>query len=71
MALKDKVHTCYNCGNIRKLGNESAHADDVKIYKYEVEKVIEYVAIVINFLYSLPGRINKHKSKIESRKSNQ
>ena len=57
------------CWIIRQLGNEAAHAAEVKFYNYEVEQVIEYVAIVINYLYSLPIRINEHKTKIESRKS--
>jgi len=57
------------CWIIRQLGNEAAHADTVRFYKNEVEQVIEYVAVVINYLYSLPIRINEHKNEIELRKS--
>ena len=59
------------CWIIRQLGNDAAHADSVEFYKNDAEQVIEYVAIVINYLYSLPIRIDEQKKKIEKRKSKQ
>ena len=55
------------CWIIRKLGNAAAHADDPKDYAYDVDKVIEYVAVIIEYLYSLPKRIKDAKIKIEQK----
>lgn len=56
------------CWIIRQLGNDAAHADDIKFYKYDVERVIEYVAVIIEYLYSLPKRIKDTKNKILEKK---
>jgi hypothetical protein len=53
------------CWIIRKMGNAAAHADDIKVHAYDVDKVIEYVAVIIEYLYSLPKRIKDAKAKIE------
>ena len=55
---------------IRQNGNDAAHADDVYFTEYEVQEVIKYVAIIIDYLYSLPIRMAKLKNRIEKRKSN-
>lgn len=34
------------CWIIRKMGNAAAHADDIKVHAYDVDKVIEYVAVM-------------------------
>jgi hypothetical protein len=56
------------CWIIRQLGNDAAHADKFSVYTYEVEQVIGYVATIIDYLYSLPHRVEKMKKKIEERK---
>lgn len=58
------------CWIIRQLGNSAAHADDVKVYQNDVERVIEYVAVIIEYLYSLPKRIKDTKEKIMEKKQN-
>lgn len=57
------------CWIIRHLGNDVAHADDVKFHSYDVEQVIEYVATIIEYLYSLPYRMREMKTKIEAQKT--
>ena len=47
------------------MGNAAAHADDIKVHAYDVDKVIEYVAVIIEYLYSLPKTIKDAKAKIE------
>jgi hypothetical protein len=54
--------------DIRQLGNSAAHADDVKFHQYDVERVIEYVAVIIQYLYSLPKRLKETKEKIMEKK---
>ena len=58
------------CWIVRQSGNEAAHADDVEFTEYEVEEIVHYVAIVIEYLYSLPVRVATLKEKIEERKNN-
>ena len=58
------------CWIVRQSGNDAAHADDVIFTEREVEEIIEYVSTVINYLYSMPVRIEKLKKKIEERKQN-
>ena len=43
------------CWIIRKLGNETAHGDNVQYFEYEVEQVITYISEIINYLYCLPA----------------
>ena len=57
------------CWIIRQMGNEAAHADDIKVYTYDIEQGIGYVATIIDSLYSLPYRVEKMKAKIEERKN--
>lgn len=59
------------CWIIRQLGNDAAHADKISVYTYDVEQVIGYVATIIDYLYSLPHRVEKMKAKIEERKSSE
>ena len=56
------------CWIIRQTGNDAAHADDVKYYPYQVEQIIRYLGTIIDYLYSLPIKISKMKSEIETRK---
>lgn len=54
---------------VRQNGNDAAHADDVHFTEYEVQEAIKYVAIIIDYLYSLPVRMSKLKRRIEKRKA--
>ena len=56
------------CWIIRQMGNDAAHADKITLYSYDVEQVIGYVATIIDYLYSLPYRVEKMKTKIQERK---
>lgn len=56
------------CWIIRQLGNDAAHADKIDIFAGEVDQVIGYVATIIDYLYSMPFRVGKMKTKIEDRK---
>lgn len=56
------------CWIIRHLGNDAAHADKIDIFTGEVDQVIGYVATIIDYLYSMPFRVGKMKTKIEERK---
>ena len=58
------------CWIIRQLGNEAAHADKIEIYQNDIEQVIEYVSLVIKYLYSMPYQVKHMREKIEKRKSN-
>lgn len=58
------------CWIIRQMGNEAAHADNVEVYAYDVEQVIGYVSTIIDYLYSMPYRVNQLKQKIQERKDN-
>lgn len=57
------------CWIIRQMGNDAAHADKIAVYTYDIEQVIGYVATIIDYLYSLPYRVEKMKKKIEERKA--
>lgn len=57
------------CWIIRQLGNEAAHSDKIEVYSYDVEQVIGYVGTIIDYLYSMPQRINSMKETIIKRKS--
>lgn len=52
---------------IRMMGNDAAHADDINYTDYEVEQIIEFVEIIITYLYELPNRIDKLKEARERR----
>lgn len=56
------------CWIIRQMGNDAAHADKIRVYEYEIEQVIGYVATIIDYLYSLPHRVGKMKNIIVERK---
>ena len=56
------------CWIIRQMGNDAAHADKIPVYTYDIEQVIGYVATIIDYLYSLPHRVEKMKKKIKTRK---
>lgn len=56
------------CWIVRQNGNDAAHAEEVVFTEYEVSEVIEYVATIINYLYSMPIRLSKTRKRIELRK---
>lgn len=55
------------CWVVRKLGNVAAHADKSILSVYEADQVIEYLSVIIEYLYSLPVRISKMKERIIER----
>lgn len=55
------------CYIIRKLGNEAAHGDNTEFLPYDVEQLIKYVGLIIEYLYSLPRRIQLLKEDIDER----
>ena len=52
---------------IRMMGNDAAHADDINYTEYEVGQIIEFVEMIITYLYELPNRIDKLKETREKR----
>lgn len=56
------------CWIIRQLGNEAAHADKIEVYQNDVEQVIEYISVIIKYLYSIPCQVEIMRKKIEQRK---
>ena len=60
------------CDIIRKYGNWSAHGEEIQ--SKDLDTVIEYVKIIIEYLYSLPYSVNirlKNIEAIEKRKKGQ
>lgn len=57
------------CWILRQLGNDAAHADDVEFSESEVRECIDFVSIIVTYLYSMPIKIEELKTKIEKRKS--
>ena len=56
------------CWVLRQLGNDAAHADDIVFTESEVRECIEFVSIIINYLYSMPTRVEELRNRIEKRK---
>ena len=52
---------------IRMMGNDAAHADDINYTDYEVGQIIEFVEMIITYLYELPNRIDDLKEARERR----
>ena len=48
---------------VRQYGNEAAHGDKAAFSLYDVEQLIDYVATIINYLYSLPARVARQKQR--------
>ena len=57
------------CWIIRRLGNDAAHADKIEVYQNDVEQVIQYLSTIIDYLYAMPYRVSKMKTRIEERKN--
>jgi hypothetical protein len=53
------------CYIIRKAGNDGAHADSINLHESEIREIIQYLAITINYLYSMPKRVELLKEKID------
>ena len=52
---------------IRTMGNDAAHADEINYTDYEVGQIIEFVEMIITYLYELPCRIDNLKDAREKR----
>ena len=59
--LKDCSHL------IRLLGNAGAHSDVGKITKWEIRDLISFTEFIIMYLYEIPLKINKLKSKYKDK----
>lgn len=57
------------CYIIRKLGNASAHADNLVFYQYEVEQSIQFIHAILQYLYVLPDDITRMKVRIDEKLS--
>lgn len=53
------------CWIIRKLGNNAAHADKSNFYDSQVERTIEFMQYIIEYLYTLPVKMNRMKNRIQ------
>ena len=56
------------CWIVRQLGNSAAHGDSAKFTVHQVDQTIDFMQNIINYLYSLPVKMRKMRSKIESEK---
>jgi len=57
------------CNIVRERGNKAAHQDGRELSKGELERVIEYISTIIEYLYSTPSKVKKDLEKIEKEKS--
>lgn len=55
------------CALIRQLGNQAAHAKEVVFYKNEVEFLIGFLRDILNYLYSLPKKIENLRLKTDNK----
>ncbi|MEN6418339.1 MAG: DUF4145 domain-containing protein [Clostridiaceae bacterium] len=55
------------CLIIRKLGNAAAHAEGKSVSEYDVNQVIDFLAVIIDYLYALPVKISQMKQRITSK----
>jgi hypothetical protein len=57
---------------LRKEGNSAAHADDVEFDSETVSLMIEFTKVVLDYVYSLPAKIQQAQLRIEeNRKKNE
>ena len=56
------------CWIIRQLGNDAAHAGEIRVYKSDVEQTIDFLKTIIHYLYTLPVQMERLKEKIKKRK---
>ena len=56
------------CWVIRQLGNDAAHADKSVFYVDEVNQVISFVELILEYLYSAPIKMSKLKERIDKGK---
>lgn len=57
------------CWVLRQLGNDAAHADDIEFTENEVRECIDFISIIINYLYSMPLKVEELKDRITKRKA--
>lgn len=56
----DKIAT-----GLKDEGNKAAHGDEVEFTKETVQNMIEFTRIILNYVYSLPGKIATAQKLIE------
>lgn len=54
------------CWIVRQLGNSAAHGDDAKFTIHQVDQTIDFMKNILNYLYTMPIKMKKIRSKIES-----
>ena len=52
------------CWIVRQLGNKAAHGDDVQFSSKQVDQTILFMQNIINYLYTLPIKMNKLRDEI-------
>lgn len=57
------------CTIIRLYGNDGAHGDEVKVTKFDLDRVIKYVSTIIEYLYSLPARVSLDMQRLDRQKT--
>jgi len=57
------------CNIVRERGSKAAHQDGRELSKEELERVIEYISTIIEYLYSIPSKVKKDLNKIDKEKS--
>lgn len=56
------------CWVIRQLGNNAAHADESIFYTNEVNEVISFVELILEYTYSAPLKMKELRKRIEKQK---
>ena len=56
------------CWIVRQLGNSAAHGDNAKFTVHQVDQTIDFMQNILNYLYSLPVKMQKMRSAIEVEK---
>lgn len=57
------------CWIVRQLGNSAAHADSRHFSRRQVDQTILFMQNIINYLYTLPVKMNGMRSELEAKKS--
>ena len=57
------------CWIIRQLGNEAAHAEKKNFSPYQIDQTILFMQNIINYLYTLPLKMQKLRETIETEKN--
>lgn len=56
------------CWIVRQIGNDAAHGDNRMFSPYQVDQTIEFMKNILNYLYSMPVKMQELRSAIEEEK---